>query len=115
MFRSVDLDGNNAIDVHECREALNALGLEATTAEAAKVIERYDRTGGGVLGPEDFRRLVVEVRGFQAGGAPPSLLDRPSSAPMPTQAPKPGELYGGWEGAQRLQVSSSRYDALHVL
>ena len=96
--------------------ALNALGLAASTAEAARVIERYDRAGGGALGPEDFRRLVGEVRSFQMGSAPPpSALGRPSSAPMPSQPPKPEDLYGGWEGAERLQVSASNYDALHVL
>lgn len=117
-FRVHDADANNQIDVNECRAALDALGLAADAAQAAEVVRRYDSEGKGSLGIADFRKLVSELRAFQARPSPaPSqeLSAGPSYGAMPPPPPPPAPLYDGWEAAPRMVASAPPHDALRIL
>ena len=69
IFRTFDADGDGSISVAELRTALNALGLQADTAEAVQVLARYDSDHSGRLERGEFARLVGELRTFTAGRA----------------------------------------------
>ena len=61
-FRIFDADASGAIDVSELGEALNALGLQTDSEQAAAVLARYDSDESGVLEHSEFKRLVLELR-----------------------------------------------------
>ena len=78
VFHRFDQDKSGDIDARELREALQALGLATDTAQAAKVLAKYDRDHSGKLEFDEFLHLVTELRGFQRraqGGAPVTHVD----------------------------------------
>ena len=65
-FRRADADGSGGIDEGELLVALNDLGLETDAAQARVVMQRYDADRSGTLELDEFRRLVQELKDFQA-------------------------------------------------
>ena len=116
IFRQFDADANNALDVNECRGALEALGLSVDSAQATAVLRRYDSQRAGVLKLDDFRQLVLEFRAFQqAAGGRSHTPEAPPMDELPPPPPPPARLYGGWEAAPRLNASAPPHDGLRVL
>ena len=69
-FQAADKDRSGGIDVNELHGALQTLGLGADMNQTRAVMGRYDADGDGTLDMHEYRRLVVEIRGFQTGGQP---------------------------------------------
>jgi Ca2+-binding EF-hand superfamily protein len=65
VFRRYDRDGSGDIDVNELREALPALGLPVDSAEAARVLAKYDQDHNKRLDKQEFRQLVKDLKRFQ--------------------------------------------------
>ena len=66
LFSRYDRDASGHMDVAELKEALNALGLQADSDGAARVLNRFDRDASGRLEFTEFKRLVVDLRAFLA-------------------------------------------------
>ncbi|CAK0863451.1 unnamed protein product [Prorocentrum cordatum] len=58
MFDKVDRDNNKYIDFREFQLALKKAGVTATDLESAILLNRYDRTGDGLLAMNEFMRLL---------------------------------------------------------
>ena len=70
VFSQFDYDLNGTLDARELRRALNALGLQTSSEQAASVLRKYDRDRSGAIDIGEFRALVAELRRFQSmGGA----------------------------------------------
>ena len=112
-------NANNKLDVVELRTALNALGLDTTSTQASKVLERYDDRGLGTLNLEEFHKLVGELRRFlttaRGDDLRTPLLERPSGVPLPPPLPPPSPLHRGMEGRPRTYAGSQPYDSMSVL
>ncbi|EEB06708.1 centrin [Schizosaccharomyces japonicus yFS275] len=59
-FELFDSDKDHAIDYHELRAAMRALGFEAQKSEVLKIIRDFDKTGKGLLQMDDFIRVMSE-------------------------------------------------------
>ncbi|WBW74880.1 spindle pole body half bridge protein, centrin Cdc31 [Schizosaccharomyces osmophilus] len=59
-FKLFDSDKDNAIDYHELRAAMRALGFNAEKSEVLKILRDFDKTGKGYLQMEDFVRVMTE-------------------------------------------------------
>ena len=66
IFARYDKDGSGVIDAKETLEALREVGIEVAPAMATKVMQGYDTDGSGALGLDEFKRLVLELRQYQA-------------------------------------------------
>ena len=66
-------DGNQSgdLDATELRGALAELGLEASSAQATAILRKYDDDLSNRLDLEEFKKLVGELRAFQAERSPP--------------------------------------------
>ena len=67
VFRRYDADSSGSLDIGELKAALSDLGLPVDTAAAAEVLQRYDEDRSGRIEMAEFRKLVKELKGFQAG------------------------------------------------
>ena len=74
-FARFDRNRSGRLDYRELREALRALGLDATSSEAARVLAEYDDDGSGLMEIDEFAQLVqrlgytnVYVGGGYVGG-----------------------------------------------
>lgn len=64
IFNTFDIDSSNAIE-RELLAALRALGLPVKDeSEAARILQRYDDDCNGRLDALEFRKLVLDLRGF---------------------------------------------------
>nr|WAW84821.1 centrin 3 [Halisarca dujardinii] len=59
-FNLFDTDKDGAIDYHELKVAMRALGFEVKKAEVLKVLREYDRDGSGKMIKADFVALMTE-------------------------------------------------------
>ena len=66
IFARYDKDGSGVIDAKETLEALREVGIEVAPAMAIKVMQGYDTDGSGALGLDEFKKLVLELRQYQA-------------------------------------------------
>ncbi|CAA7407478.1 unnamed protein product [Spirodela intermedia] len=60
MFRFVDENGDGKISPSELQSCMKTVGEELTEEDAEAVVESADSDGDGLLGFEDFARLVAE-------------------------------------------------------
>ena len=60
-----DTDRSGGIDRYELKKALRQLGMEADSAQTQGVLQKYDSTGRGTLGVQQFNKLVQELHAFQ--------------------------------------------------
>ena len=74
VFNRYDSDRSGDIDASELRDALRGMGLPTDTAQAATVLAKYDADRSGRLDLPEFRRLVDELRRFQAAASPTAPL-----------------------------------------
>jgi centrin-3 len=56
-FEMFDTDHDNAIDYHELKVAMRALGFELKKAEVLKLIRDHDRQGDNLMDYADFEKI----------------------------------------------------------
>lgn len=56
-FELFDTDKDGAVDYHELKVAMRALGFDLKKAEVLKILRDHDKTGQGVLEFEDFVKI----------------------------------------------------------
>lgn len=56
-FELFDTDKDGAIDYHELKVAMRALGFDLKKAEVLKILRDNDKNGQGVMEFEDFNRI----------------------------------------------------------
>ncbi|KRX10169.1 hypothetical protein PPERSA_08572 [Pseudocohnilembus persalinus] len=57
-FQLFDTDKSGFIDDKELRDAMKALGFEASKAEVAKLIQEIDKDGSGTIDLEEFKQMM---------------------------------------------------------
>jgi centrin-3 len=57
-FMRFDRNRSGRLDYRELRSALRALGIDASTNQAARVLATYDADGSGLMEIDEFERLV---------------------------------------------------------
>lgn len=65
VFAMYDRDGSGDIDSRELLPALRALGLDADSTHASRLISRYDTNSDARLDYVEFTNLLYELREFQ--------------------------------------------------
>ncbi|CAH1789816.1 unnamed protein product [Owenia fusiformis] len=60
-FELFDTDKDRAIDYHELKVAMRALGFEVKKADVLKVLRDYDREGTGKISFEDFNEVMTDM------------------------------------------------------
>ena len=60
VFGYFDEDDSGAIETHEAHNALKLLGLRATKAQVAKLVENYDVNDSGDLDIDEFIQMMTE-------------------------------------------------------
>ena len=89
-FAQFDTNKSGRLDFHELREALQALGLDASTRDAMEVLRSYDADGSGLMELDEFSRLCARL-GYKGGGGgrrgatPPPARRRPESPQRPAR------------------------------
>ena len=68
IFLQYDADESGDIDADELFQALNDLGLSATSSQAAMALDKYDLDRSLKLELDEFRQLVTDLRAFQSKG-----------------------------------------------
>ena len=56
-FELFDTDKDGAVDYHELKVAMRALGFDLKKAEVLKILRDHDKTGRGLLEFEDFAKI----------------------------------------------------------
>lgn len=56
-FELFDTDKDGAVDFHELKVAMRALGFDLKKAEVLKLLRDHDRRGDGLMEWEDFSRI----------------------------------------------------------
>jgi hypothetical protein len=56
-FELFDTDKDGAIDYHELKVAMRALGFDLKKAEVLKLLRDHDRQGDGLMGFDDFQKI----------------------------------------------------------
>ncbi|KIS70992.1 putative spindle pole body component, centrin [Mycosarcoma maydis] len=59
-FELFDTDKDGAIDYHELKVAMRALGFDLKKAEVLKLLRDHDKTNSGLLEWDDFNRIMSE-------------------------------------------------------
>ncbi|WFD30331.1 Calcium-binding component of the spindle pole body (SPB) half-bridge [Malassezia sp. CBS 17886] len=59
-FDLFDTDKDGAIDYHELKVAMRALGFDLKKPEVLKLLRENDASGSGLMEWEDFQRIMVE-------------------------------------------------------
>ncbi|KAJ7690577.1 hypothetical protein B0H14DRAFT_2486831 [Mycena olivaceomarginata] len=59
-FELFDTDKDGAVDYHELKVAMRALGFDLKKAEVLKILRDHDKSGHGLLNFEDFAKIVSE-------------------------------------------------------
>jgi centrin-3 len=59
-FELFDGDHDGALDLHELKVAMRALGFDLKKAEAQALLREYDRAGDGRITERDFTEAVTE-------------------------------------------------------
>ena len=74
LFRDLDNDGSNAIDVDELEVGMKRLGLHPKKGEARRLIAQYDLDGSGLIEMNEF---VDMMSGFGVTHKPDMQLRQP--------------------------------------
>lgn len=56
-FELFDTDKDGALDYHELKVAMRALGFDLKKAEVLKILKDHDKTGGGLIEFDDFAKI----------------------------------------------------------
>ncbi|KAG8899028.1 Calcium-binding component of the spindle pole body (SPB) half-bridge, partial [Tulasnella sp. 403] len=56
-FELFDTDKDGALDYHELKVAMRALGFDLKKAEVLKILRDHDKSGAGLIEFEDFAKL----------------------------------------------------------
>ncbi|XP_026875237.1 centrin-3 [Electrophorus electricus] len=59
-FELFDTDKDKAIDYHELKVAMRALGFEVKKVDVLKILKDYDKDGTGKITYEDFKEVVSD-------------------------------------------------------
>jgi len=59
-FELFDTDKDGAVDYHELKVAMRALGFDLKKAEVLKTLRDHDKTGHGLLDYDDFVKIMTE-------------------------------------------------------
>ncbi|XP_021566402.1 centrin-3 isoform X5 [Carlito syrichta] len=59
-FELFDTDKDEAIDYHELKVAMRALGFDVKKADVLKILKDYDREATGKITFEDFNEVVTD-------------------------------------------------------
>ncbi|KAI9199234.1 uncharacterized protein BJ171DRAFT_519260 [Polychytrium aggregatum] len=59
-FELFDTDKDNALDYHELKVAMRALGFDVKKADVLKIIREHDKSGQGLVEFEDFNKVMTE-------------------------------------------------------
>ncbi|KAJ9479772.1 Cell division control protein 31 [Pseudozyma hubeiensis] len=59
-FELFDTDKDGAIDYHELKVAMRALGFDLKKAEVLKLLRDHDKTNSGLLEWDDFNKIMSE-------------------------------------------------------
>ncbi|KAF7347188.1 EF-hand [Mycena venus] len=59
-FELFDTDGDGAVDYHELKVAMRALGFDMKKAEVLKILRDHDNSGRGLMTFEDFAKIMSE-------------------------------------------------------
>jgi len=59
-FELFDTDKDGAVDYHELKVAMRALGFDLKKAEVLKTLRDHDKTGHGLLEYDDFAKIMTE-------------------------------------------------------
>ncbi|KAI8807897.1 hypothetical protein BJ742DRAFT_811155 [Cladochytrium replicatum] len=59
-FDLFDTDKDRALDYHELKVAMRALGFDMKKAEVLKIIREYDKSGQGLIEFDDFNKVMTE-------------------------------------------------------
>lgn len=68
-FELFDTDKDGAIDYHELKVAMRALGFDVQKAEVLQMVKNHDRRGEGLMDWEDFSRISEWRGGDELGHA----------------------------------------------
>uniref|UniRef100_A0A8C5UXD4 Centrin 3 n=1 Tax=Microcebus murinus TaxID=30608 RepID=A0A8C5UXD4_MICMU len=63
-FELFDTDKDEAIDYHELKVAMRALGFDVKKADVLKILKDYDREATGKITFEDFNEVGVYFNGL---------------------------------------------------
>ncbi|CAJ0754511.1 11893_t:CDS:2, partial [Entrophospora sp. SA101] len=58
-FELFDTDKDNALDFHELKVTMRALGFDEKKPEILKIIRQHDKTGEGLISYDDFYKVNV--------------------------------------------------------
>ena len=64
-FELFDTDKDGAVDYHELKVAMRALGFDLKKAEVLKTLRDHDKTGHGLLEYDDFVKISCVVARFR--------------------------------------------------
>ncbi|CAG8743944.1 12103_t:CDS:2, partial [Racocetra fulgida] len=64
-FDLFDIDKDGALDSHELKVAMRALGFNEKKAEVLEIIRKYDKNDEGVISFEDFDKVKEIRKAFQ--------------------------------------------------
>ncbi|KAI8928691.1 hypothetical protein BC831DRAFT_447000 [Entophlyctis helioformis] len=59
-FELFDTDKDNALDYHELKVAMRALGFDVKKPEVLKILRDYDKDGQGLIDFDDFNKVMTE-------------------------------------------------------
>lgn len=59
-FDLFDTDKDNAIDYHELKVAMRALGFDVKKSDVLKILKDYDREASGKISFEDFQEVMTD-------------------------------------------------------
>ncbi|KAJ3107535.1 Calcium-binding component of the spindle pole body (SPB) half-bridge [Phlyctochytrium planicorne] len=59
-FDLFDTDKDSALDYHELKVAMRALGFDVKKAEVLKILREYDKNGQGLIEFDDFNKVMTE-------------------------------------------------------
>ncbi|ORX50353.1 EF-hand protein [Piromyces finnis] len=59
-FELFDTDKDSALDYHELKVAMRALGFEVKKSEVLKILREHDKNGKGLIDYDDFYKIMVE-------------------------------------------------------
>jgi centrin-3 len=60
-FELFDSDKDNAIDYHELKVAMRALGFDLKKAEVLKLLRDHDKSNHGLMEYEDFAKISLSI------------------------------------------------------
>ena len=70
-FELFDTDKDGALDYHELKVAMRALGFDVKKAEVLKLLREFDKNGQGLIEFDDFNKVSEYHQPALASARPP--------------------------------------------